>query len=129
MNQVLLNIDGLEMVSFDPSNYNAKMNLFYAVDGEKFVQKVNFDLTRKSNLLASSVISYVKSQGEMEIDKDNFVDSLFVKKLINEEKIDEMLFMYFSKLCEKVRFLKINKNHSDYMKLYDEIKTSCLSLR
>ena len=129
MKQVLLNIERLEMVSFDPSNYNAKMKLAYSVDEEKFLQTVNFDLTRKSDLLASSVISYVKSQGEREIDKDNFVDSLFVKKLINGEKIDEMLFMYFSKLCENVRFLKINKNHSNYMKLYDEIKTSCLSLR
>ena len=117
------------MVSFDPKNYNAKMKLSYGIDKEKFAQIVNFNLTRKSDLLASSVISYVKSQGEREIDEDNFVNSLFVKKLVNEEKIDERLFMYFSKLCEKVRFLKINKNHSNYMKLYDEIKTSCLSLR
>tara|TARA_Y100000310_G_scaffold332606_1_gene408517 strand:+ start:1357 stop:1746 length:390 start_codon:yes stop_codon:yes gene_type:complete len=129
MKQVLLNIEGLEMVKFDPKNYNAKMKLSYGIDEERFAEIVNFDLTRKSDLLASSVISYVKSQGEREIDEDNLVNSLFVKKLVNEEKVDERLFMYFSKLCEKVRFLKINKNHANYMQLYDEIKTSCLSLR
>ncbi|MBT3866033.1 hypothetical protein HOF78_02955 [Candidatus Woesearchaeota archaeon] len=124
MRQVILEINGLEMVNFSPNNYNGEMNLSYTVDGEKKVQVVRFDLTRKIEILVGSILKFVKSQGDQDVDEDDLVGSLFVKRLKDEDKIEERLLNFFAKLCEKVRFMKMDKNHVNYMKIFHEVRGS-----
>lgn len=128
MRQVILEINGLEMVNFSPNNHHGKMNLCYSVDGERKVQIVNFDLTQKIENIVYSILKFVKSQGEQDVDEDDLISSLFVKKLMNEEKIEERLLNFFAKVCENVRFMKMDKNHINYMKMFHEVKGSKILL-
>lgn len=129
MRQVILEINGLEMVSFSPNDFKGRMNLGYSVDGERKLQTVNFDLTRNVENIVASILQFVKSQGEQDVDEDDIVGSLFVKKLMNEEKTEEKLLSFFSKIGEKVRFMKRDKNHTNFMKMFHEVEGSKIILK
>ncbi len=124
MKEITLQFHGLEMVEFKPTTGIAKIKVSYSINGEKTIETGNFDLSRKCESLAMSIINYVKSKGEQEVDEDNLLDTLFIKKFLNLEKIEERLFSHFSKLCENYRFMRLGKSQKDYMKLYDAIKIS-----
>ncbi|MBT3262028.1 hypothetical protein HN992_03035 [Candidatus Woesearchaeota archaeon] len=124
MKEITLQLNGLEMLEFKPTTGIAKIKVSYSINGEKIIETGNFDLTRKCESLATSIINYVKSKGEQEVDEDNLLDTLFIKKFVNLEKVEEKLFSYFSKLCENYRFMRLGKSQKDYMKLYDAIKIS-----
>ena len=128
MKEVIINLHGIEMMDFEARDYVAKMVVCYSIDGERVKKCVNFDLTRRAESIVQSILTFLKSQADLDINEDDIVSSLFVKRFVNEEKIEERLVNYFAKLCENVRFLKINKNHANYMKLYDQIKISKISL-
>lgn len=128
MKQVILEVNGLEMVNFSPNDFHGEMNLTYSVDGCRRVQTVRFDFTRKIELLVASILKFVKSQGEQEVDEDDVIGSLFVKKLVDEEKVEERLLNFFSKVCENVRFMKMDRNHVNYMKIFHEVRGSKLIL-
>jgi len=53
---------------------------------------------------------------------------MFVIRLLNEDKLEEKLHHFFVKLCEKARSLKRTTDHTDYMKLYDELRIQELIL-
>ena len=124
MKEITLQLNGLEMLEFKPTTGIAKIKVSYSINGEKIIETGNFDLTRKCESLATSIINYVKSKGEQEVDEDTLLDTLFIKKFVNLEIVEEKLFSYFSKLCENYRFMRLGKSQKDYMKLYDAIKIS-----
>ncbi len=129
MKQVVLKINGLKMVNFDPTKFLAKMNLSYEVSGEKKSVMLNINLTQRTETIVDGIINFVRSQGKKDVDeRDDILDQLYSKNLVNEEKVEEILFRYFAKLCEKVKFMKTNKNHVDHMKFYQDIKASSISL-
>ncbi len=128
MKDIPLAINRLEMVSFDPQKFIATMRLTYNVNGETKTQVVTMDITKKAETLTTSIINFVKSQANQDIDEDNLIDTLFVKHFHQEERVEERLNNHFAHICEKVRFMKINKNHADYMKFYHTIQDSHLVL-
>ncbi len=129
MRQVVLKVNGLEMVNFSPNDFHGEMNLRYSIDGEEKVQTVRFDFTRKIELLVASILRFIKSQGEQDIDEDDVIGSLFVKKLVDEDRVEERLLNFFAKICENVRFMKMDRNHVNYMKIFHEVRGSKLILR
>ncbi len=129
MRQIILELNGLEMIKFSPNDFRGIMDLSYSVDGLKKNQTINLDLTRKVEGMVAGILKFVKSQGEQDVDEDDLIGSLFVKKLINEEKVEEKLLNFFSKVCEKVRFMKRDKNHANFMKMFHEVEGSKIILK
>jgi hypothetical protein len=127
MKEVVIKLHGIEMQEFDCRTSNAKMVLSYSVDDKGIKNVVNFDFSKTSEIIVKSIFNFLKSEANMDIKGDDIISSIFVKRFVNEEKIEERLINYFSKLREKVKFMKINKTHTDFMKLYDEIKISKIS--
>jgi hypothetical protein len=127
MKDVVIKLHGVEMQNFDCRTCTAKMVIFYDIDDNSIKKVVNFDLNKKSEIIVNSILNFLKSQANVDVDGDDIVSNIFVKKFVNEENVEEKLIVYFSKLRENVKFMKINNNHADYMKLYDQIKTSKIS--
>ncbi len=128
MKQVILEVNALEMVNFDPRAFKGSMNLIYSVDGQKIKRLVNFDFAKSKESIVKSILNFVKSQGEQEVDEDDFIGSLFVKKMVDEEKVEERLINFFAKISEKVKLMRIDKNHGNYMNMYHEVKGSKIYL-
>jgi len=128
MKEVIIKLKAIETINFNPQKFESRMNIKYNIDGENFERLVVFDLTAKAEGIVARILKFLKSQAEQDTDEDDLIESLFVKKLVDEEKIEERLLNYFGRLCEKIRFIRRDKNHADYMKLYDEIRMSKISL-
>ncbi|MDP3917008.1 MAG: hypothetical protein Q8Q42_01855 [Nanoarchaeota archaeon] len=128
MKQVIIELKSLETVNFEPKGSLAKMSFSYAIDGRSFTKMLNFDLNKKPEVIINGLLNFVKSEASLDTDEDDLLGSMYVKKVVDEEKIEERLFMFFSKIVEKNKFMKINRTHSDYMKLYQEINGSKIFL-
>jgi len=129
MKEVTIRIKGLEMSRFDPQKFSCKAILIYEIGKDEKRQTLHLDLLQKSEALARGIMDFVKSQVIQEEDPDDILESFVIKKFFNEEKTEERLLIHFAKLCEKARFMKVNKNHKDYMKYYHEIMGSNISLK
>lgn len=128
MKQVLLRIHHLGVQTFDPLNSKARMKITYSVDNQTNSVTKEFVLN-KPEPLVNDIFTFVKQQGNVDMSNvDDFVAGLFVKTLVDEEKVEEILLNFFSRLCEHARIIKKEKNHATYMKLFDEIKISELKL-
>ncbi len=128
MKQVILKLHGIKLQNFDPNSGNAKFRIEYSVDGDHrtFEEKMVLD---KPKPLVRKIFAFVKEEGNVDLsDVDDFVGSLFVKTLVNEEQIEETILNFFSRLCEQARVLKKESDHATYMKIFDEIKISELRL-
>ena len=55
-------------------------------------------------------------------DNDDILQSIYVKKFLNEDKAEERLLLFFSKLYERGRLISREKNHARYMNMLDEIQ-------
>jgi len=129
MGRVVIKINGLEMVNFDPLTLKSSMNLNYDINGEKQKQIINVDLTRKSEILVEGIMRFIKSQGaNCNDERDDILENLYSRDITNIDKAEEKLLIYLSKLCEKIRFMKNNKNPTEHMKLYHEINGSKITL-
>ena len=130
MKQVVLKINGLNTVGFDPIKFISRMSLNYEVSGQKKSALINVGLMQKSDAIVESILNFVMSQGRQDVDeRDDILDQVYSKNLVNEDKTEERLYNYFAKLCEKAKFMKANKNHVDHMKMYQEIKGSRQTMR
>lgn len=128
MKQVIIKVNSLEMVNFDPKTSVVKMDFCYDIDGQNFKKIINFDLNKKPEMMVNGLLNFIKSEANLDVDGDDVLGSMYIKKVIDEEKVEERLFMFFSKLIEKHKFMKHNRTHADYMKLYQEINGSKIFL-
>lgn len=78
---------------------------------------------------AEELIKKMKSYAKVEVtEADDLIGSLIVTEFLDEEKIEEVLTNFFLRLSERMRILKRTTNHTEYMKLYDQVRTEKLVL-
>jgi len=57
-------------------------------------------------------------------DSNDILQNIYITRIENEEEIEEKLLYFFQGLCSKFAKIKSLTKAPDYMKLYDEIKTT-----
>ena len=78
---------------------------------------------------AEGLIKKMKSYAKVEVtEADDLIGSLIVTEFLDEERIEEVLAKFFLRLSERMRILKRTTNHTEYMKLYDQVRTEKLVL-
>ena len=61
-------------------------------------------------------------------DSDDILQNIYITRIENEEVAEEKMLYFFQNLSTKLSKIKTLKKAQDYMKLYDEIKTTKLIL-
>ena len=128
MKDVLLRVEKLTIRQFDPKQCTGTFVLHFSKDNERqtFEKKYTLD---KPEPIVQDILREIKQRGKIEInDYDDLIGSIFVVRVQDEDNVDEKLFHFFSRLCEKAKAMKHMKSHGEYMKLYDEIKIKELRL-
>ena len=93
---------------------------------QSFVEK--FTVTDPAKM-AEELIKKMKSYAKVEVtEADDLIGSLIVTEFLDEERIEEVLTNFFLRLNERMRILKRTTNHTEYMKLYDQVRTEKLVL-
>ena len=123
MREVVLKLDSLEVSKFDPRTLKASIRVFYTKDSTRQSFEVIHSLATKSKVIASEIIKELKKKGSIETeDNDDVLQSIYVKKFINEDKAEERLLLFFLKLYERGRLISRERNHTKYMSILDEIQ-------
>ncbi|MBI1973078.1 hypothetical protein HYS50_03665 [Candidatus Woesearchaeota archaeon] len=129
MKDVILTMEKLTIASFDPKEGRGRFVIHFSKDNEHHSFEKEYTLTHPEPIV-EDLLREVKQRGKIHIDDyDDLIGSIFVVRLLNEDAVDEKLFNFFARLCEKIKMMKHLKNHAEYMKLYDEIKIKELQLR
>lgn len=112
----------IEVTNYQPRTNAASLKISYQRDNDPQSMYKDFVLANPEEL-ATAIIKDLKERSKMEIlEADDPLGSIVVLDFFDEEKIEEKLFNFLAKLCEKTRYLKHITNHQEYMKIYDEIK-------
>ncbi|GEM_PF-854600 len=128
MKDVLLRVEKLTISQFDPKQGIGTFILHFSKDKEHQTFEKKYALEHPEPIV-QDILKEIKQRGKIEIDDyDDLIGSIFVVRLQDEDNVDEKLFHFFSRLCEKAKAMKHMKSHAEYMKLYDEIKIKELNL-
>ncbi len=122
MREVVLRLDRLEVTRFDPRTLIASIRIAYAKDNQQEQFEMQHDLTTKSEAVTEQIVRELKKRGSIDIDDDDVLNTLYVKKFINEDKAEKRMLLFFAKLYERCRVIAREKNHTRYMQLLDEIQ-------
>ena len=122
MKKSVVALKGIEMKNYQPKTNMASLRILYAHDEEQESMYKDMILTNAEEL-TKTVIQELKNRSKIELsESDDPLGSIFIIHFYEEDKIEEKLFNFLGKLCEKARSLKHITNHSEYMKVYDDIK-------
>ena len=122
MREVKIALVGLKLEEFLPTEAAATIKISYKIDNAEDSIIKKFKL-QDPEAITDEILKEIKAKGKIEIqDEDDFLGSLFVIRMLNEEKAEEILINFFARLCDKARILKHTTNSREYMKLFDEIK-------
>ena len=122
MKKTVISLKGIELKNYQPKTNTASLRIIYARDEEQ--ESMYKDLAlNDAEELTKTIIKELKDRSKIELsESDDPLGSIFIIHFADEDRIEEKLFTFMAKLCEKARFLKHVSNHSEYMKIYDEIK-------
>ncbi len=122
MKKTIIALKGIEIKDFQPKTNTASLRIIYARDNEQ-ESMYREAILHDAEELTKSVIKDLKNRSKIELaESDDPLGSIFIIHFFDEDKIEEKLFTFLAKLCEKARSLKHISNHNEYMKVYDDIK-------
>ena len=122
MKKTVIALKKIEVTNYQPRTNAASLKIAYQRDNDLQSMYRETTLANPEELTAA-IIQDLKSRSKMEIlEADDPLGSIVVLDFYDEDKIEEKLFNFLAKLCEKARNLKHLTNHQEYMKMYDEIK-------
>ena len=122
MKKTIVSLKGIEVKNYQPKTNTASLRIIYGKDNEQ--ESMYKDaILNSAEELTKSIIKDLKDRSKIELsESDDPLGSIFIIHFYEEDKIEEKLFNFLGKLCEKARYLKHISNHQEYMKIYDEIK-------
>ena len=128
MQKVLYELKRVELVDLKPREGNSGVLVFFEKEGREKVLSLHFDLTNPVDIV-NKILLGIKTHDKIIIDEsDDILQNIYITRIDNEEVIEEKLLLFFQNLCGKYAKMKSLKKAPDYMKLYDEIKTTKLVL-
>jgi len=128
MQEIVLSLEKLQLTRFDTKTLRGLFTLSYTKNDQKDTFTKEFAL-EKSEPIVEDIIKTLKALAKIEVRPgDALMGSMFVIRLLREDKLEEKLYTFFVKVCEKARMLKRETDHVEYMKLYDDIRMQQLIL-
>ena len=122
MKKCVVALKQIEIKNYLPKTNSASLKISYQRDAE--IESMYKDVVlNDAEELTKNIIKELKNRSKIELsESDDPLGSIFIIHFYDEDKIEEKLFNFLGKLCEKARYLKHITNHNEYMKVYDEIK-------
>ena len=128
MKQAIIIVKEVKIQEYSPKENSAALKISYLCDAE--LQSMYKKVTLKNpEELTEEILRDIRLRSKIELSEtDDPLGSIFVVHLHEEDRVEEKLFNFLAKVCEKCRYLKHVSNHQEYMKIYDEIKIQRIAL-
>lgn len=128
MKKTIIQLQSLHLLDYQPNiqTFTFKVLFLQDADQHSFLEKIQI---QNPAVITNSLIKKLKSYAKVEISEPtDFVGSLVVTEFLDEDKVESLLLQFFGRLCEKTRILKNTRDHTIYMKMYDQLRTEKLLL-
>jgi len=129
MQKTVYKIKKIEVLEFKPKESVSVIKISFMKNDvpEQIVKE--FPMSNNPVEMVNKIILEVKSKDKMIVeDTNDILQNIYITRIDNEEIMEEKLLLFFQNLCGKYAKMKSLKKAPDYMKLYDEIKTTKLVL-
>lgn len=129
MNTIALRVKRIEISSFNPRNFTANFKIVYSKNDSDYFFTISHDFKTRSEIITENIIKEIKSKAKPEENfKDDILDTLYSIKLTDDKRTEERLINFFARLNEKVKLLRIEKNHQKYMSQIADLNAVKLNL-
>ena len=122
MKKTILKIKKLEVVNFAPNENSIKFRVLYDIDN-KLAELTQECKEIVSDYLTNQIVTRVKRSADVTYETDDILESIQIIRIEDEEDVNEKIFNFFEKLRRNILKLKHTSSASDYMRLFDQLKT------
>src|SRR3989338_5285003 len=114
----------LEILDFKPKESISSIRITFTRNDQ--VEQIVKQFYLKNPVeIVNSILLEIKKKDRMIVeDSNDILQNIYITRIENEEEIEEKLLYFFQGLCSKFAKIKSLTKEPDYMKLYDEIKTT-----
>ena len=129
MQKTVYKIKKIEVLEFRPKESVSVIKISFTKNDipEQIIKE--FPMSNNPVEMVNKIMLEVKSQNRMIVeDTDDILQNIYITRIDNEEVMEEKMLLFFQNLCGKFSKMRSLTKAPDYMKLYDEIKTTKLVL-
>mgnify|MGYP001583024781 CR=1 FL=1 len=128
MEKNIYRIKKLEVLDFKPKESISSIKITFTKNDvqEQIVKQFNL---KNPVEIVNGILLEIKKKGRMIVeDSDDVLKNIYITRIEDEEQMEEKLLYFFQGLCSKFAKIKSLNKAPEYMRLYDEIKTTKLIL-
>lgn len=127
MKKSIIKVKKVEVTSFNPTSHLIKFRVLYNIDN-KLAEITHECKEIISDYLTSQMVTNIKKSADVSYETDDILDSILIVRIEDEEDTTEKIFNFLEKMRRNMLKLKNISSASDYMHLYDQLKTEKLIL-
>lgn len=124
MQKTVYRIKKLEVLEFKPKESISSIRITFTRNDEVVQIVKEFNLKNPVDIVNSLLLEIKKKDKMIVEDSDDILQNIYIARIENEEEVEEKLLYFFQGLCSKFAKIKNLTKAPDYMRLYDEIKTT-----
>lgn len=128
MQKTVYRIKKIEVMDFKPKEFISVIKIIYTKNDQ--IQQIvkEFPYINPVEVVNKIVLEIKKADKMIVEDSDDILQNIYITRIENEEDAEEKMLYFFQNLSIKISKIKSLKKAPDYMRLYDEIKTTKLIL-
>ncbi len=124
MQKTVYRIKKLEILEFKPKESISSIRITFTRNDEVVQIVKEFNLKNPVDIVNSLLLEIKKKDKMIVEDSDDILQNIYIARIENEEEVEEKLLYFFQGLCSKFAKIRSLTKAPDYMRLYDEIKTT-----
>lgn len=124
MQKTVYRVKKLEVVEFKPKESISSIRITFTKNEKEEQITKEFNLKNPVEIVNHILLEIKKKDRMIVDDSDDVLQNIYITRIEDEEVVEEKLLYFFQGLCSKFAKIKSMTKAPDYMKLYDEIKTT-----
>ena len=128
MQKTVYKIKKVEVIEFKPKESVSTIKIVFTKNDvpEQIVKQ--FSLKNPVEIVNSIMLEIKKKDRMIVEDSEDVLQNIYITRIENEEEAEDKLLYFFQGLCSKFSKIRSMTKAPEYMKLFDEIKTTKMIL-
>ena len=126
MQKTVYKVKKVGVMDFKPKEFISVIKIIYTKNDQQQQIIREFPFINPVDVVNKIILEIKKSDKMIVEDTDDILQNIYITRIEDEENVEEKMLYFFQNLSAKLSKIKSLKKAQDYMKLYDEIKTTKL---
>ena len=124
MQKDIYKLKRIEIKSFDTKTLKTTLNIYFTKNDQMHEFYYDFELRNPVEIVNKIILEIKKKDKIIIEDSDDVLQNIYIQRIDNEEELEAKMLNFFQILCSKCAKLKSMTKAPEYMRIYDEIKTT-----